>query len=566
MIKKDIVKLLLKNGVNLSESNLNKKTKKDLEVLLNGSSIIDTGPSIINNQTFPSATYSAYFINGDKDEFEYSIIDDILKQSNEPIEVVNYIIDLSRIDKRVAMLSLDMYNSDNAMWEKLKETINSNQVSKVTHLKDLIKSFRNYIKVADVERKRHGEIMSPIDELVLPMVNTVPDDFWENPDHKILDSSAGIGTFLIVCATKLMNGLKSWEPDSEKRFKHIVENMLYYGELQSRNAFLWLCAIDPQNDYKTNTYWGSYLDDKFDFHMKNVWKLDGFDLIIQNPPYQEQKPGFTKTQPLWHLFVQKSLKLVNEDKYMVMVHPGGWRNVAGVFKETQNLLKNRQMLYLKLHSFKKGQELFDAAITFDYYCVINKKNNAFLTKVLFEDDTKFDVDISKLEFIPNESFYEISKLIAKNGEERVALLGDSSYHTQHTEYMSKIQMGNCINPCIYTIKSPDNGNIPTFWYSSKKTKHFGIPKVVWASGASGVFVDKIGEYGLTQFAYAIIDDVDNLEGIKHALQSERFIRNIMGFKHSLGDKYNRKIIATFRKDFWKEFINDKACSYKKEKN
>jgi hypothetical protein len=59
---------------------------------------------------------------------------------------------------------------------------------------------------------------------------------------------------------------------------------------------------------------------------------------------------------------------------------------------------------------------------------------------------------------------------------------------------------------------------------------------------------------MTQFAYAIIDDIENLNNIKDALTNKYFIKNIMLFKNSLGDKYNRKLISQFRKDFWKEFI------------
>ena len=75
--------------------------------------------------------------------------------------------------------------------------------------------------------------------------------------------------------------------DTEIRYKHIVENMIYTCELQSRNVFLWLCGVDPKDEYTTNSYWGSFLDDGFDFHMKNVWDVDKFDIIIGNPPYQD---------------------------------------------------------------------------------------------------------------------------------------------------------------------------------------------------------------------------------------------------------------------------------------
>ena len=83
---------------------------------------------------------------------------------------------------------------------------------------------------------------------------------------KWLDPANGAGTFPLVVIYKLMKGLSEWEPNIEKRYKHIVENMIYTCELQSRNVFLWLCGVDPKDKYITNTYWGSFLDKDFDFH------------------------------------------------------------------------------------------------------------------------------------------------------------------------------------------------------------------------------------------------------------------------------------------------------------
>jgi len=87
---------------------------------------------------------------------------------------------------------------------------------------------------------------------------------------KFLDSSAGYGTFLILAAYKFMVGLKDEFPDEEERFKWIVENCLYYGELQAKSVFSWLVAIDPYDEYETNIYWGSFLSEDFDKHAKEV--------------------------------------------------------------------------------------------------------------------------------------------------------------------------------------------------------------------------------------------------------------------------------------------------------
>jgi 23S rRNA G2069 N7-methylase RlmK/C1962 C5-methylase RlmI len=276
-----------------------------------------------------------------------------------------------------------------------------------------------------------------------------------------------------------------------------------------------------------------------------------FDIIVQNPPFQCQNPGEKKTHPLWHKFVEKAISLLNKDGYLACVHPSGWRNVDGRFKDVQELLKSKQMSYLEMHHFREGQQIFNASIDFDWYILKNTDNNGELTTIKFQDGSVEEVDISKIEFLPNNNYKEVDNLIAKDGEEKVTILNNSSYHHQR-EYMSKKQSKRYTHPCIYTVATD---NQPTFYWSKTNNKgHFRIPKVIWASGMSGIVVDTRGRYALTEYASAIVDKPENLENIKKAMQTERFVKEIMGFKHSLGDKYNRKVIAMFRKDFWRKFI------------
>ena len=58
---------------------------------------------------------------------------------------------------------------------------------------------------------------------------------------------------------------------------------------------------------------------------------------------------------------------------------------------------------------------------------------------------------------------------------------------------------------------------------------------------------------MNQFSYGIIDEVDNLENIKKAFDSPKF-RELMEACSVANMSIDRKVIATFRKDFWKEFI------------
>jgi hypothetical protein len=102
-----------------------------------------------------------------------------------------------------------------------------------------------------------------------------------------------------------------------------------------------------------------------------------------------------------------------------------------------------------------------------------------------------------------------------------------------------------------------DGSINVYFSTTKNNGHFGVSKLIWSNGmASTPFIDFDGGYGLTQFAYAIIDDVDNLPLIKKVLDSDIFL-NLIGYCYmSSGDRYNRKILATFRKDFWREFLDE----------
>jgi hypothetical protein len=503
--------------------------------------------------TFSQIHYEEYEKTQDKDIFEVVIDSIMIERYSKDEDLTTYLKSLDYSQKRIAILLL--LNEDNYEWETLTEKIKGNKVDKVKHLKEIIEDIRHFSKYGQTNKKLLGEVMTPIEELAKPMVKLVEkydDSFWKNPNNKVLDGSAGVGTFLILSCIKFMIGLKEWEPNVEKRYKHIVENCLYYGDIRDRNVFLWLCIIDPYNEYKTNTYWGSFLDEEFNRHMKYVWGIEKFDLSIQNPPYQVQKEGFKKTQPIWHEFVEKTLDLVKDDGYIIMVHPGGWRNVDGVFKKTQVKLRKNQILELNIFNEKKGLEFFGAETRFDYY-ISRKSNKDVETVIKTQDGSIFKTNIKNMEFIPNGDFNKINKLIAKGEEERVEILYSRSMYGTDKNNVSDEFGNGFIYPCVYTVPKGDTLKLK---YSSEKKGHFGLPKLIWSNGriiSVGSYIDENGEYGLTQFSYGITDKSVNLKNIKKAFDSKEF-RNLMEMCAVGQMVINRKIIATFRKDFWKEFI------------
>jgi hypothetical protein len=507
----------------------------------------------IEGNSFATASnvYDLYKQSGDKNDFELVLDGLMLERYSDNEDIKNYIKSLPKENKRLATLSL--LSDDNVLWSQINELVKKEQ-SSYDRLKGIYNIIKDYVKIADVERKKHGEILTPFKELAEPMVKLIEKydaEFWKNKNHKVLDSSAGYGTFLILAAYKFMVGLRDEIEDEEERFKWIVENCLYYGELQAKSVFSWLVAIDPHNEYKTNIYWGSFLTKEFDEHAKNVWGVEKWNLIIQNPPYQMNTGNVGSGHTLWDKFVLKSLNILSKGGYMIMVHPSGWRNISGSFESVKNEIFKRNLLYLEIHDINDGIKMFDASTRYDFYCLKNSSDYT-QTEIVDENGDFNKIDISNFKFIPNSYFNEFIKILNHNSE-KVSICFSHSMYDPRKSWMSESADDDFKYPCVKYI-SKINANID-FRYSREKKGMFGIPKVMFGIGAQvgGIEIDKFGNYGLCQFVAGISDVSENLESIKKALKSEKF-KKLMKACQFTTQMYNYKIIQEFKKDFWKEFI------------
>lgn len=487
--------------------------------------------------------YMRYEIEKDGEIFEKLIFDLMLNKYSDH-EEKEFILALPKEKKRMGMLAL--IDGDNVLWTKMNAFVNE-CTNKQDHNKDVLKIISRFVKDGEVERKKYGEVMTPI-SLIRSMLQHLPSRVWSDPTLKWLDPTNGAGTFPHVVIYFLMKGLEEWEPDTEKRYRHIVENMIHTCEIQSRNVFLWLVGVDPKDEYTTNAYWGSYLDEGFDYHMKNVWGVDKFDIIIGNPPYQKQV-GPNKTEAIWGHFVEKSFSICKEGGIVSLIHPSAWRNAKSKFDGIKNLILSKNMLYLSVNDFNKGKEVFGVGTNFDWYVVENRPAVG-ATMVTDVKGKTSSIEVSGLEFIPNGSFEEIIPLIAKEGEEKVNLLFDRTSYGNDKANMSKSMVGEFTHPCVYTITQKNGINL---WYSSERKGHFGIPKVIWSNGLGTYpIVDAEGAYGITNFAAAIVDSPENLEGIRAALASDKFLKLMQMIKFK-NDLYDYRVISTFKRDFWKQF-------------
>lgn len=500
--------------------------------------------------------YSKYKIEGLNKNFFTDLIDKMMMDEffDEKFKVKFENVCKTRPDKK-RLAILGKIDNGKGIIADLK-ALKDNFVPKMTHIEDIITMLRRYVKYGIMEKtKEFGEVATPL-ELVRDMVKSIPDDnddIWSNPYLKWLDPCNGTGPFLSMVIRKLMKGLENWQPNEEVRYKHIVENMIYCCEIQPKNMFLWMFFADPYDQYLLNVYPDSYLDEGFDKHMKNIWGIDKFDVIIGNPPYQDNTGNVGTGHTLWDKFVLKSTSLLNKNGYINFVHPSGWRNISGSFDKVKKEMMKMDVMYLEIHNISDGLKTFGAATRYDCYILRNSYTKDLLTKIIDEDGNTQEMDVKKLKYIPNKMFDMFLGLTAKENEEKVCILQSESMYEPRKKWMNAEKTDEFIYPCVKYISKKDYSM--DFRYSKENRGMFGIPKVFFGMGAQvgGILIDKNGEYGQCQFVASIADKPENLENIKKALESDKF-KKLMESCQFTTQAYNKKIIETFRKDFWKDFI------------
>jgi hypothetical protein len=368
-------------------------------------------------------------------------------------------------------------------------------------------------------------------------IDKIPCDY-SDANTKWLVPAAGHGTHGIILFWKYMEGLSKIFIDSEQRSRHILENILYLNEINP-----WLCRQLRKQGF-INVIEGDYLE--YETNVK-------FDCIVANYPF-EKSVGKKKTQAIWPKFVEKSLSLLKYGGIVSEIHPDGWRNPYGDYKWVQELIKEKKVLRLEIYDEIKGLEVFGKSTTFDVLTIQNSKKCGYETIMKDSVGNEFTMVLDNVEYVPNGEIDLFTKIIAKDNEEKVELIYSRSAYGTDKKHVSNLNDNTFIYPCVYTTTK--DGSINLKYSDTNGNGHFGVPKVIWSNGVqSSLIMDSEGQYGLTQFSYGITDTEENLNHIYEAMNSERFIK-LMKFADGKQHKYKYKVISTFRKDFWKEFIDE----------
>jgi len=406
------------------------------------------------------------------------------------LNVIKHIYD-TIYNKDIINKKLFLFNNKvNSIYNSIRENPNCIDVMLKNQL-DLIES---YLRPSATEKKLLAEVFTSL-KLVNEMLDTLPKEVWSNPNLKWLDPANGVGNFPAIVVKRLMEGLKVWQPDSELRLKHILENMIYVCDISSKNMFIYLHMFDPENKYNMKYYLGSYLEEDFNNHMKSNWNIDRFDIIIGNPPYQGVNKG--NGSNLYEKFHSKSVEILSDDGYLIFLTPLNWISPNGNL-ESEFLKYN--LIYVNINECSKyfpgvGSE-------FSFYLI--KKSSDYTTTLIKTTDDKFSFDLRKFSFLPkfiNINTLSIHTKFFNCDLDSLNVERDQSY----TQYSSKMK-GNLstIEDEYFCYKMYNTSSKNGIKFSKIKHPLVGTSKIIMSrSGYLNPIFDESGEYGVLELAYFI---------------------------------------------------------------
>ena len=410
-----------------------------------------------------------------------------------------------------------------------------NLKSKLVNIDDkkkLLEEITKQLAPKEMEKKLLGEVFTPLD-LVEEMLETLPKEVWNNPNLEWLEPGSGIGNFSICVFYRLMEGLKTTIPDSAKRERHIIENMLYMAEFNPANVHICESIFKAKkNGYKLNIYEGDFtkLNPSEDRKEKEVWPENWpkqFDIIFGNPPFSSSNIEQEKIKGgnnLWKIFLTISFNILKKNGYILYITPVNWRKPNHKLFE---LITSKQLIYLKMLNEKHVSSLFNISKDLDYYLIKNSNQTGSSTLINFQNDQEHEVVLDTLKFIPNFGYSIIKKCLNKTNVHNLLKVYGRDYSVQLNEInIKKEKISRTKNKIFkYCNLNKSNTNIVEYGYTKEPHQISDKIKVLFSSGRYIYPIIDNGQCGVTHNGNAIFCD-----NLKHCELIEKyFLSNIISY-------------------------------------
>ena len=446
------------------------------------------------------------------------------------------------------------YVKDDKETNQIIRTVKELFCKNVNNSKQLSILIDKYLYSLESEKNSNAEVSTP-NCLRKSMLDKIPEDFWKSI-NKVFEPCCGKCGFLVDIIENFMIGLKDVILDPDERYKTIVEQCLYFCDINPTNIFIAKLLLDPFDKYKLNYHEGNTLE--LDINKK--WNIDGFDAVIGNPPYQAPREKENKAKGgggdlLWNKFVKKSINdWLNKDGYLVYVHPSGWRKPDGLNVKTKSkydglynlMTKDNHMIYLNINDTAEGIKVFKCGTRFDWYIIQKCKNNDHTT-IIDEDDIKYICDLKSVPFLPNKNIKYVTSIISCDSNNNIKVLRPGS--DPRRDYISDKKDDDFKYTLIYS--TPKRGTRYKYSNIKKDSDHFGIKKFIF--GDSGIseksVIDKTGDYGIACHSIGI-ELIEDFEDVKKYMLGDEFSRFIDSCSWS-NYQLDWRLFTYLKKEFWK---------------
>ena len=410
----------------------------------------------------------------------------------------------------------------NSLILEIKEIFKLNLYNK----NDLSKSIDKYLVPHINEKKQNAEVSTPF-PLRKEMIDKIPTEFWMTP-KKVFEPCCGKGGFLIDIIDKFMNGLKEIIKDDEERYKIIVEECIYYSDINKQNIFIAKLLLDPYNKYKLNFNEGNTLK----LNIKEKWNLDGFDAIIGNPPYENINA--TGDNKLYLEFIKYSINNLFDDKYLLFITPINIKNYITNQNKNRLYFPNfMKIIYLSLNTANK---YFPNISSYFSYFLIQKSIVKYCdTNVSYLRKNKLENDIIRINEFDNLSLClanndiilinKVSNIIKTNY--KVFNIKKANYIKNSKSVLQRIRITHIKNEDvkkeqddIYKYKIIDKINIKNpfpgiYYYNNYKMTDYGLCKAIMCTGGYLMpSYDEKGEYNLSDnMIYLLLNTYEEYQGL-----------------------------------------------------
>ena len=388
--------------------------------------------------------------------------------------VYNILIDQTKswwgksIDSKIIKKFINVYMKymkDDKETNQIIRTVKELFMKNIKNNRELSNLIDKYLIPQELEKKSNAEVSTPF-KLRQEMLDKIPVKFWKSI-KKVFEPCSGKGGFIVDIIDRFMNGLEKTIPDEKERYRTIVEDCLYFSDINSTNIFICKLLIDPYNEYNLNYNEGNTLE----LDIKEKWDIDGFDAVIGNPPYNED-PDNSKDphmKPVYQDWVYKFNKL---SEMLLFITPSKWFSSSDkLLVELREYMKLCNIEFIKHYPEDNVFKHVKIKGGVSYYLL----NKQFEGKTLFNNSI---ININKYDILVEPKYYNLLTKVNKYTNKNLSEL----YCSQGTFLNSKTEKELLSTGDVLCYVSKKKG-LTKYIAKEKINKKFDYWKVITPAAA-----------------------------------------------------------------------------------